>query len=108
VPEVSAAALRKLQEHPWPGNVRELQHAVERAVILGAGPALQPEDFSFRNPELAAAAAPAAEPPLPLLEVEKNTIQQAIARHQGNLTKAAKELGLTRTALYRRLDKHDI
>ena len=49
-----------------------------------------------------------AEHPLPLLEVEKNTIQQALERHQGNLTKAAKELGLTRTALDRRLDKHDI
>ena len=114
VPELSAGALRKLREHPWPGNVRELQHAVERAVILGAGPVLLPADFSFRNPESAAAsaaAAPAAtgaENPLPLLEVEKNTIQQALARHQGNLTKAAKELGLTRTALYRRLDKHDI
>jgi len=112
VPEFSAAALRKLQAHPWPGNVRELQHAVERAVILGAGSVLLPVDFSFRNPESAAAsAAPAptvAEHPLPLLEVEKNTIQQAIERHQGNLTKAAKELGLTRTALYRRLDKHDI
>jgi len=114
VPEFSAAALRKLREHPWPGNVRELQHAVERAVILGAGPVLLPADFSFRNPESAAASAAAtpaatvAEHPLPLLEVEKNTIQQAIERHQGNLTKAAKELGLTRTALYRRLDKHDI
>lgn len=111
VPEFSAAALRKLREHPWPGNVRELQHAVERAVILGAGPVLLPADFSLRSPESAAAAAPTAtgaEPPLPLLEVEKNTIQQAIARHQGNLTKAARELGLTRTALYRRLDKHDI
>ena len=111
VPEFSAAALRKLREHPWPGNVRELQHAVERAVILGAGPVLLPTDFSFRNPESAAASAAAAtvaEQPLPLLEVEKNTIQQAIERHQGNLTKAARELGLTRTALYRRLDKHDI
>ena len=114
VPEFSAAALRKLREHAWPGNVRELQHAVERAVILGAGPVLLPADFSFRHPESAdasAAVAPAttvAENPLPLLEVEKNTIQQAIERHQGNLTKAAKELGLTRTALYRRLDKHDI
>ena len=115
VPEFSATALRKLREHPWPGNVRELQHAVERAVILGAGPVLLPADFSFRNPESAAASAPVAasvatvtENPLPLLEVEKNTIQQAIERHQGNLTKAAKELGLTRTALYRRLDKHDI
>ncbi|AWM32200.1 sigma-54-dependent transcriptional regulator [Hymenobacter nivis] len=111
MPEFSAAALRKLREHPWPGNVRELQHAVERAVILGTGPVLLPADFSFRNPESAAAsaaAATAAEHPLPLLAVEKNTIQQAIERHQGNLTKAAKELGLTRTALYRRLDKHDI
>jgi two-component system response regulator HydG len=112
VPEFSAGALRKLREHAWPGNVRELQHAVERAVILGTGSVLLPADFSFRNPESAAASAAAArtsaENPLPLLEVEKNTIQQAIERHQGNLTKAAKELGLTRTALYRRLDKHDI
>ncbi len=113
VPEFSAAALRKLQEHTWPGNVRELQHAVERAVILGAGPVLLPTDFSFRNSESATASASAvaatvAEQPLPLLEVEKATIQKAIERHQGNLTKAAKELGLTRTALYRRLDKHDI
>jgi len=75
---------------------------------------LLPADFSFRHPESAAASAAATpaptltEHPLPLLEVEKNTIQQAIERHQGNLTKAAKELGLTRTALYRRLDKHDI
>ncbi|HEX8658070.1 MAG TPA: sigma-54 dependent transcriptional regulator [Hymenobacter sp.] len=114
VPEFSAAALHKLRKHAWPGNVRELQHAVERAVILGAGPVLLPADFSFRNPEAAitsAATAPVrtlVESPLPLLEVEKNTIQQAIERHQGNLTKAAKELGLTRTALYRRLYKHDI
>ncbi|TVT43585.1 sigma-54-dependent Fis family transcriptional regulator [Hymenobacter setariae] len=114
VPEFSAAALRKLREHTWPGNVRELQHAVERAVILGTGPVLLPADFSFRNLESVTAsiatapAATVAEQPLPLLEVEKNTIQQAIERHQGNLTKAAKELGLTRTALYRRLDKHDI
>ncbi len=109
-PEISAAALRKLREHPWPGNVRELQHAVERAVILGAGPVLLPPDFSLRTPEAAPAPAPAptgtGTEPLALLEVEKNAIQQAIARHRGNLTQAAKELGLTRTALYRRLDKH--
>lgn len=76
VPEFSAAALRKLREHAWPGNVRELQHAVERAVILGAGSVLLPADFSFRNPEPAtdsvagAPAAPVAEQPLPLLEVD--------------------------------------
>ena len=113
-PEFAPAALRKLRQHAWPGNVRELQHAVERAVILGSGPVLGPEDFQFRAPE--PAANPAVEPlasaepeqPLPLLEVERNTIRRAIERHHGNLTKAAKELGLTRTALYRRLDKHDI
>lgn len=76
VPEFSATALRKLREHAWPGNVRELQHAVERAVILGAGSVLLPADFSFRNPEPAtdsvagAPAAPVAEQPLPLLEVD--------------------------------------
>ena len=80
-------------------------------MLFRSGSVLHPADFSFRNPESAAASAAVAtvaEQPLPLLEVEKNTIQQAIERHQGNLTKAAKELGLTRTALYRRLDKHAI
>ena len=52
VPEFSAAALRKLREHPWPGNVRELQHAVERAVILGTGPVLLPADFFVSEPRI--------------------------------------------------------
>ncbi|WP_375417017.1 sigma-54-dependent transcriptional regulator [uncultured Hymenobacter sp.] len=112
-PEFTPAAVHKLQQYNWPGNVRELQHAVERAIILGTGPVLRPEDFHFQNPASAAkaAAAPGLAPTengLPLLEVEKSTILRALYRHQGNLTKAAKELGLTRTALYRRLDKHDI
>jgi len=109
-PELSPATLRKLRQHAWPGNVRELQHAVERAVILGDSPVIRPEDFHFRSPG-GAAGFLVEEPnaaPLPLLEVEKNTIQQAIERHHGNLTKAARELGLTRTALYRRLDKHEL
>ena len=114
VPDLAEATRRKLLAHPWPGNVRELQHAVERAVILGTGPVLHPADFQFSPaagvlpPASAADAAAANAGPLPLLEVEKSTIQQAIARHGGNLTKAARELGLTRTALYRRLDKHDL
>ncbi|WP_139921747.1 sigma-54 dependent transcriptional regulator [Hymenobacter sp. DG01] len=110
-PDFTPAALARLRQYPWPGNVRELQHAVERAVILAAGPALQPQDFPLAPPTKPTAPALAsAQPakPLQLLEVEKNTILRVIERHNGNLTQAAKELGLTRTALYRRLEKHAI
>ncbi|AYA35973.1 sigma-54-dependent Fis family transcriptional regulator [Hymenobacter oligotrophus] len=110
-PEFEPATLHKLKQHHWPGNVRELQHAVERAVILAEGNVLRPHDFTFSPMEQAATTA--AQPPLPegplqLSEVEKNTILRVIERHNGNITKAAKELGLTRTALYRRLEKHDL
>jgi two-component system response regulator HydG len=99
--------LKKLKQYSWPGNVRELQHAVERVVIMAEGEVLQPKDFSF---------SPMESPPkmqdtfqdLRLDEIEKNTIQKVIDKHQGNITKAAKELGITRTALYRRLGKYDI
>jgi DNA-binding NtrC family response regulator len=99
--------LKKLKQYSWPGNVRELQHAVERVVIMAEGEVLQPKDFSF---------SPIESPPkmqetfqdLRLDEIEKNTIQKVIDKHQGNITKAAKELGITRTALYRRLGKYDI
>lgn len=110
-PDFTPAALARLRQYPWPGNVRELQHAVERAVILAAGPALQSQDFPLAQPAEPAAPAPASSlptEPLQLLEVEKNTILRVIERHHGNLTQAAKELGLTRTALYRRLEKHAI
>lgn len=110
-PEFSPAALAQLRQHPWPGNVRELQHAVERAVILAAGPLLEPRDFPLAQPAEPLAPAPASAPPAEpsqFLEVEKNTILRVIERHNGNLTQAAKELGLTRTALYRRLEKHAI
>ncbi|MBF9141020.1 sigma-54-dependent transcriptional regulator [Hymenobacter properus] len=108
-PAFEPATLQKLKQHPWPGNVRELQHAVERAVILTEGEVLRPQDFQFSAMEnVAAGAAGAEEGPLQLSKVEKNTILRVIERHNGNITKAAKELGLTRTALYRRLDKHDL
>ncbi|GAB3290534.1 sigma-54 dependent transcriptional regulator [Hymenobacter humi] len=110
MPDFEPATLHKLQQHSWPGNVRELQHTVERAVILAEGPVLRPQDFHFSAMEAAAAPATPAAPegPLQLSEVEKTTIMRVIERHHGNITKAAKELGLTRTALYRRLEKHDL
>jgi DNA-binding NtrC family response regulator len=110
-PGFELATLQKLRQHRWPGNVRELQHAVERAVILAEGDVLRPQDFHFSamdNPPSAGAALPLPEGPLQLNEVEKHTILRVIERHNGNITKAARELGLTRTALYRRLDKHDL
>ncbi|MGV3639232.1 MAG: sigma-54-dependent transcriptional regulator [Adhaeribacter sp.] len=110
-PDFDPATFKKLRQHSWPGNIRELQHAVERAVILSEGPLLRPEDFTFSAMEQvpAAGGSPALpEGSLQLHEVEKNTILRVIERNNGNITKAAKELGITRTALYRRLEKHDI
>jgi DNA-binding NtrC family response regulator len=103
---VSPATLKKLEKFSWPGNVRELQHAVERAVIMSESPALQPSDFLFTAPE-------AKEDGLVfedynLEDVEKVVIQKALSKHGGNISHAAKELGLTRAALYRRLEKYGL
>jgi DNA-binding NtrC family response regulator len=102
---VGAHTLAKLQRYHWPGNVRELQHAVERAVVLVDSPILQPGDFFF-------AAADNVESmtvrDFKLEGVERSVIMKALAKHQGNITQAAKELGLTRAALYRRLEKHGL
>jgi DNA-binding NtrC family response regulator len=101
--QVSARALKRLEKYDWPGNVRELQHAVERAVIMSEGDVLQSQDFfltaSERTPEAGRARG------LKLEEVEKAAIRKAIRKHGGNISEAARELGLTRGALYRRLDK---
>jgi DNA-binding NtrC family response regulator len=112
VPDFAAATLTKLKQHRWPGNIRELQHAVERAIIMAEGNVLQPQDFSFSAMELPASP-PSAQVVLPdinlpLSEIERETIIRVIERNKGNISKSAKELGLTRTALYRRLNKHDI
>ncbi|MBJ6119445.1 sigma-54-dependent Fis family transcriptional regulator [Pontibacter sp. BT310] len=112
VPELAPATLQKLNQHSWPGNVRELQHAVERAIILAENNVLQPQDFTFSAMELAPVtqtiASFAAETNMPLSEIERETIRRVIEKNKGNISKAAKELGLTRTALYRRLNKYDI
>ncbi|WP_018479520.1 sigma-54-dependent transcriptional regulator [Pontibacter roseus] len=111
IPEFAPATLKKLKQHTWPGNVRELQHAVERAIIMAEGNVLQPQDFSFSGMELDApwpAAVPVFDQQLPLSEIERETIRRVIEKNKGNISKSAKELGLTRTALYRRLNKHDI
>jgi DNA-binding NtrC family response regulator len=100
-------ALEKLLHYHYPGNIRELQYTIERAVIMCDGTLLQARDLIFSPIESAPAETP--EPTeLKLSAIEKNTILRVIEKHNGNITKAAKELGLTRTALYRRLSKYDI
>ena len=104
----SAAAEKALVDYEWPGNVRALRHAVERAVILSPGTVLEPGDL-----QLAAAgpspAAPAAIPAiLNLDQVEKDTIHRALVKHGFNISHAARELGLTRASLYRRMEKHGL
>jgi len=100
------SALARLRAHPFPGNVRELQHTLERAVIMAEGPELRAADLLFSP--LEAAPAGVAMPSLRLDELEKTAIQRVIDKHQGNISQAARELGITRMALYRRLGKHNI
>ncbi|MBS1921283.1 MAG: sigma-54-dependent Fis family transcriptional regulator [Bacteroidetes bacterium] len=100
-------ALEKMMSYHYPGNVRELQYTIERAVIMSDNDILIDSDLIFSPIE--SQTVPGTEPAeFKLSAIEKNTILKVIEKHNGNITKAAKELGLTRTALYRRLSKYDI
>jgi len=104
---ISEDANSHLRNYQWPGNVRELQHAIERAVIMTENEQLEKEDFFFlmaSNQELPVSQSDNFN----LDEIEKNVIHRAIEKHSGNISKAAKELGLTRASLYRRLEKHGL
>lgn len=92
----------KLQNYGWPGNVRELQHAVERAVILSDSPFLKPDNFVFHTP---ASKKKDDDLTLNLETLEKEAIEKALRRSEGNVTRAAELLGITRFALYRKLEK---
>ena len=105
--DFDSKAIEKLLSYHYPGNVRELQYTIERAVIMADENVLQAKDLIFSPIE--SQSAQVSEPSeLKLSSIEKNTILKVIEKHNGNITKAAKELGLTRTALYRRLSKYDI
>ena len=99
---LSRDARTKLQNYEWPGNVRELQHAIERAVILSDGQMLKPENFMLQ-PSALKKKADTEELNLSILE--KEAIERALRRADGNVTRAAELLGITRFALYRKLDK---
>lgn len=106
--ELDKTAIDKLQSYHYPGNVRELQYSIERAVIMSDNEVLQGRDILFSPIESAQPVQTAVDGDSNLGHLEKSTILRVIEKHSGNITKAAKELGLTRTALYRRLDKYDI
>jgi len=105
--ELDQKAIEKLNHYHFPGNVRELQYIIERAVIMSDGNVLQANDLIF-SPIESPKNFLEEQDDLKLSSIEKNTILRVIEKHNGNITKAAKELGLTRTALYRRLTKYDI
>ncbi|MCD9014599.1 sigma-54-dependent transcriptional regulator [Parachryseolinea silvisoli] len=101
---IAPDALDKLKRYAWPGNIRELQHAIERAVIMTDLTSLQDSDFLLSR----ALSTGPANNTLNLDEVEKTAIVKALNMHNGNISKAADELGLTRASLYRRMEKYGI
>jgi transcriptional regulator with PAS, ATPase and Fis domain len=105
--EFDQKALNKLSTYNYPGNVRELQYTIERAVIMADNDLLEENDIIF-SPIESTHTNEAEQKEMKLSAVEKNTILKVIQKHNGNISQAAKELGLTRTALYRRINKYDI
>lgn len=105
--DFDAGALQKLKSYNYPGNVRELQYTIERAVIMADTNILRADDLIFSILETTTENTE-EEDNVPLSILEKNAILRVIEKNNGNITRAAKELGLTRTALYRRLSKYDI
>ena len=103
---INDATLKRLEKHNWPGNIRELQHAIERAVIMSDSKILQPYDFLLTKPDTLAE--DDSFDTYNLDEVEHNVIRKVLKKHNGNISRAAQELGLTRASLYRRLEKYDL
>jgi len=96
--------INKFRQYHWPGNVREFQHTMERAVIMTENTSLQPDNFYLDKPPQHKEAIIN----LNLKELEKQAIKKAVIKHHGNMSKAAQELGLGRTTLYRKIAKHGI
>lgn len=105
-PVVDRTALNALINYEWPGNIRSLRHTIERAVVLCSGDELFEADFSLPRNSIKADAVKSNT--LHLETLEKNAVAEALKKHDGNISQAARELGLTRTALYRRMEKHEL
>ena len=109
VSKISDAAISRMQKHSWPGNIREIQHAIERAVIMSNSQVLQPEDFNLNaQPQTSMDGDNVMLDQFKLEDVEKILIRKVLKKYNGNITQAASELGLTRSSLYRRLEKYGL
>jgi DNA-binding NtrC family response regulator len=104
----SDQTLKRFKSYPWPGNVRELQHAIERSVILSENDLILPSDIFFREIKEQEHSEDTAPDNMKLEDAAKTMIRKAISKYEGNITKAAKELGLTRASLYRRMEKYGL
>ena len=100
----SKETINAMKAYQWPGNIREIEHIIERAVIITDNEQIEVTDLHFSTKK----AAIILSDNLNLEEAEKMLVEQAIQKHQGNISRAAKDLGLTRAALYRRLEKHQL
>jgi DNA-binding NtrC family response regulator len=99
-----SGAMQMLLEHSWPGNVRELDHAIERAVLMAPGPLIKPTDLGLRTAKEGGGRLE----DMSLEDVECFLIKKAMTRFDGNVSQAAKALGLSRSALYRRLQRYGL
>jgi DNA-binding NtrC family response regulator len=104
VADFSAAAMRQMIQYPWPGNVRELEHTVERAVLLCRGAEIEPANLIIAG----ARSAPESFENMSIDEVEALLIRKVMRRCDGNISQAAESLGLSRAALYRRIEKYGL
>lgn len=107
---LSKAAVDAMTDYSWPGNVRSLRHAIERAIILTDNDTIETTDLQLeaRSTAIDSLRLPENVATLNLEQVEKQTIQLVLQKHGFNISRAAKELGLTRASLYRRMEKHDL
>ena len=105
--QISDDAMERLKAHHWPGNIRELQHIIERGVIMCDNIEIKSNDFNLDPLPKSSDDIPDTEQ-LNLREIEKLLVNKAIEKYNGNISKAARELGLTRAALYRRLEKFNL
>ena len=101
---IDPAALQILANHPWPGNVRELDHVIERAVLMAQGNMITPADLGLHDGRESGGRVE----DMSLEEVEAFLIRKALARHDNNVSQAAKALGLSRSALYRRIQRYEL
>jgi len=104
----SPAAMMQLMQYPWPGNVRELEHAMERAVLLCRGEEIEPSNLAFGSARPAGASLENMSENMSIDEVESLLIKKVLRRCDGNISQAAEALGLSRAALYRRIEKYGI